>query len=57
LITQAAHKSHPASPYRIKMYFSYFEKGYGQLYFQALYFPFTIAYSEKIPEACLLCLN
>ena len=39
------------------MYFSYFEPGRGELYFQALYNPFSVLLSEKIPELFMVGLN
>ncbi len=41
----------------ITMYFAYFEKGVGELYFQALYNPFGVLLSEKIPELFMVGLN
>jgi len=39
------------------MYFSYFEKGRGELCFQAMINPFSLMLSEKIPELFLVGLN
>jgi hypothetical protein len=39
------------------MYFSYFEKGRGDLYFQAMVHPFAVMVSEKIPEVFVVGLN
>ena len=39
------------------MYFSYYEEGYGEFYFQALYYPFQVTLSQKIPEIFLMALN
>jgi hypothetical protein len=39
------------------MYFSYFEKGRGELHFQSLVYPFDVMLSEKIPEFFLVGLN
>lgn len=39
------------------MYFSYFEKGIGELYFHALISPYDIMFSEKIPELFFVGLN
>lgn len=39
------------------MYFSYFEKGWGDLYFQAMINPFNVLLSEKIPELFYVGLN
>jgi hypothetical protein len=39
------------------MYFSYFEKGWGDLYFQAIIYPFQVMFSEQIPELFVVGLN
>lgn len=39
------------------MYFSYFEKGAGALYFQSIAHPFTLVFSKEIPELFLVGLN
>jgi hypothetical protein len=39
------------------MYFSYFEKGRGELYFQSVVYPFQVMFSEKIPELFVVGLS
>lgn len=39
------------------MYFSYFEKGWGELCFGANVYPFTMMLSEEIPQVFLVGLN
>ncbi len=39
------------------MYFSYFEKGWGELHFCSLIHPFHLMFSEKIPELFVVGLN
>jgi hypothetical protein len=39
------------------MYFHYFEKGWGELYFQSFAHPFRILLSEQIPELFMVGLN
>jgi len=39
------------------MYFSYFEPGHGELFFQALYYPYQMMVSERIPELFMVSLN
>jgi hypothetical protein len=39
------------------MYFSYFEKGHGELCFGATILPFVLVFSERIPEIFAVSLN
>jgi len=39
------------------MYFSYFEAGWGELYFQAFHHPFTVVLSTRLPELIVLSMN
>ncbi len=39
------------------MYFSYFEKGRGELYFEATCHPFKVFYSALIPEIFMIGFN
>gem|GEM_PF-2098762 len=39
------------------MYFTYFEKGRGELCFQATYYPFQFQFSMEIPELFVTALN
>ncbi len=39
------------------MYFSYFEKGWGELYFAATISPFTLRFSKEITELFYIGLN
>lgn len=41
----------------LTMYFSYYEKGWGELYFQSVVYPFSLLFSEKIPELFIVGLN
>jgi hypothetical protein len=39
------------------MVFSYFEKGHGELYFEAVVYPFHLLFSRRIPQLFPVSLN